>query len=125
MIEPIPFEDDRILGFRISGKVELEDLLPVMDRLNALFARDVPLRGYVEVADFDGVSAEALWKDLSYALKHFRALATRFERVAVVTDRPWIKRLAKVESLMLPGTEERVFDAKDAVEAQGWIAERV
>ena len=121
MIETIPFEDERILGFRISGKVELEDLLPVMDRLNNLLSREVPLRGYVEVADFDGVSAEALWKDLSYALKHFRALATRFERVAIVTDRPWIKRLAKVESLMMPGTEERIFDPEDAVDAQRWI----
>ena len=122
MIESIPFEDERILGIRMTGKVELEDLLPLFDRLDGLLARETPLRAYVEIAGFEGVGIDALLKDLRYGLKHFRSLATRFERVAVVTDKNWIKNLARLESLLLPGTEERVFSEADAVEAMAWVS---
>lgn len=122
MIEDIPFEDERILGIRISGKVDLMDLLPVIGRVDSLLQGDAPLRGYVEIGDFDGVSLAALARDIKYAVTHFRALAKRFERVAIVTDNAWIRRMAKFESLFIPGLEERVFAAADVVEAQAWVA---
>jgi hypothetical protein len=123
MIEAIPFEDDRILAFRITGKVELSDLLPILDRLDQLLASERPLRGYVEITDFEGVSAEALLKDFRYALKHFRSLATRFERVAVVTDSAWIRSLTTLESLLIPGVEEKVFRTVERERARTWVSE--
>lgn len=121
MIETIPFEDERILGFRISGRVEVQDLLPVLDRINTLLAGDAPLRAYVEVADLEGVSLDAVMKDVGYAIKHFRSLTTRFERIAVVSSKTWIRRATQLESLFMPGTEERVFDEADVIAAQEWI----
>lgn len=121
MIETIPFEDERIVGFRMSGRVELEDLLPVLEQLDRLLAGQEPLRGYVEIGDVDGVSAEAMLKDLKYAVTHFRALTTRFEKLAVVSDKAWVRGLTRLESLFMPGTDERIFAEADVVEAQAWI----
>lgn len=124
MIEDVPFEDERILGFRISGKVDLMDLLPQLGRLNPLLERGLTLRAYVEIGDLDGVSLKALAKDLRYAFTHFRSLASQFERVAIVTDNTWVRGATKLESLSVPGMEERVFRETEVAEARAWIEER-
>lgn len=121
MIETVPFEDDRILGMRIGGKVSAADLEPVLARLDVLLAGQEPLRAYVEVADVEGVSTDALIRDVQYGLAHFKSLLTRFEKVAVVTDKGWVKRLSQLENLLMPGTDQRVFAFADIIEAQAWV----
>jgi len=51
----------------------------------------------------------------------FFALQKRFGKVAVLTDQPWIRQSAKMQSVALPDTELKVYDLADEADARVWL----
>jgi hypothetical protein len=74
-------------------------------------------RVYYEIApDFAGISLGAIWRDFWVGIRHL----TRWKRIAVVTDIPWIKRTVQMFGFVLPGAT-KVFRISEAAEARGWL----
>lgn len=119
MIEPIPLPVDHVVGFRIDGKISVEDILRVTDVIEARLNRHPKLRVYAEVEHFSGISVSALVKDFSFALRHLRD----FEREAIVSDAEWLKKLADVSDRMLSSIEVRHFSKSEKDKALEWIIE--
>ncbi len=118
MIEQLPESSEKILGFRISGKLHDEDYKTFVPMIDAALARGEKVRLLAEFHDFQGWDMHALWDDVKFATTH----CTKIERIALVGDRQWEAWMAKV---CKPFTmaKLRYFDAAQIDAAWAWLRE--
>lgn len=72
---------------------------------------------YVLGDEFDGWTMGALWEDAKVGT---RDLAS-WEKVAVVSDKDWLRHAVKAFGWMMPG-DVRVFDLDELAAAKSWAA---
>ncbi len=117
MLTLIPFDDDRVVGARISGKIPRPEFDTVAAALEAALARHDKVRFYAEMETFGGVAMDALFQDLKFGLRHWQ----HFEREAVITDQDWMRCLALLAPKLLPSIDVKVFARDDTASAKAWI----
>lgn len=108
------------LGFRLSGKISRDEYFEILDPVREKLGRDEKVSFLVETApDFHGLDLGALWEDMkaagSVGLKHRSA----WERLAVVTDKDWIRNAIAAFAWVIPG-EIRVFEPHELEKAKAW-----
>ena len=121
MLDMLPSADD-VLALKIAGKIEGDELVTIMDRLDAMMAKHDKTHVFVETHAIEGVEMASLAPYMMRAMPLFGKLDS-FGRVAVVADQNWVRFGSKVESMLLPHVQYRVFepDARDA--AWTWVTE--
>lgn len=118
MIEVMDDFPDSVLAVRASDRVTAEDyrdvLIPaVEDKLR----RHSELRLLYHLGpDFKRFTTTALWDDARLGFHHLRD----FERIAVVTDVAWLRRLAETAGRAL-GVEMHVFADAELAAASAWM----
>ena len=120
MIETLRDFPPDAVAVRCGGFVSKADydqvLIPAVEQ--ALKASE-RIRLYYEVApDFAVISPGAIWEDFWVGMSHW----TRWKRVAVVTDLPWIRQMVIVFGFLLPGAT-KVFALAQAEEARAWLSQ--
>jgi len=112
-------DDDRhILSMTISGKLDKSDYDYIVPELD----REIDTHGkiglLVELTDFHGWTAGALWEDTKFGVRHFND----FDRMAVVGDQKWEETMTK---FIKPFTTAKVryFDSDSQAEATDWVQE--
>ena len=123
MVEGVVDLPDGVLGFRATGKITADEYRELMKPIYAALERGEQLNIYFELGnDFHGLDLPALWEDLkaagSVGLKH----RSSWQRMAVVTDKDWIRHGAAVAGWLAPG-ELRLFDPDERPAAKAWVAE--
>ena len=111
------------LGFLLSGKLTRDEYRELIEPIYAALDRGEKLNVYVELADdFHGLDSGALWQDLkaagSVGLKH----RDSWQRMALVTDKDWVRHGASAFGWLAPG-ELRLFALTERDEARAWLAE--
>jgi SpoIIAA-like len=111
---------DGTLGFRISGKISREEYFQLLEPIREQLERGEKVSFLVETApDFHGLDGGALWEDLktggSVGLKY----RSSWERLAVVTDKDWIRHGIAACAWVIPG-EIRVFEPGELEDAKAW-----
>ena len=122
MVERIEGMPPGTLGFRLAGKMTRDEYFQVLDPVKELLERGEQVSFLVETADdFEGLDLGALWEDMkaggSVGLKY----RSSWERLAVVTDKTWMRHGIAAFSWVIPG-EIRVFEPGQVDEAKAWIA---
>jgi hypothetical protein len=115
LIDQIPQRN--ILEVNINGKLTEEDyehFIPVIHQMIERYGR---IRILLELVDFHGWTAGALWEDTKFAVKHYGDI----ERLAIVGDSKWEKGMSY---FCKPFTraEIRYFDQSKMDEAKKWIS---
>jgi len=120
MIELIPGLPPGTLGFRAHGQVTADDCERVIvPDVEAAFALNRKLRLlYLTAGDFVGFDPGAVWNDVKLGARHFSG----WERIALVTDVPWLQLAAGTMGFMVPG-KFRLFPVAELSEAKRWIGE--
>jgi hypothetical protein len=118
MIEQLPTDSDKVLGFRMSGKLHDEDYKTFVPLVDAAIAKEGKVRLLAEFHDFHGWDLHALWDDIKFAATH----CTKIDRIALVGDRKWEEWMAKV---CKPFTlaKVRYFDVSEVEAAWAWLGE--
>ncbi len=120
MIEIIQGLPEGTLGFSLSGTVEKEDyddvLVPALERAIEEHDRVKLLMRFGEA--FEAYSLSAAWEDTLAGLRHWRG----FERIAVVSDVPWLRAAVAGLAPLLP-CPVRLFGLGGEEEARLWLAE--
>ncbi len=118
MIEELQASSDKVLGFKLSGKLHDEDYKTFVPRVDAAIAEEGKVRMLALFHDFQGWDACALWDDIKFATTH----CTKIERIALVGEKKWEEWMAKV---CKPFTMAKVqyFDASDIDAAWKWLAD--
>jgi hypothetical protein len=120
MIEILP-APDHVVAVRMSDKVTGKEFDRLTAEIDGKLARHQRLGIFVDLVDFDGVTLEALAKDLKYNLGKLGQWK-RFPREALLTDRGWVKTLAKVADPLVPQVEVRAFAPAEREQALDWAA---
>ena len=108
-----------VLGLEAIDDVEEQDYHDVLvPAVEAAIAEHGKVRlVYVLGPEFDEYEREAVWEDLKLGARH----ASSFERIAVVTDAPWVGPAMRVFSILLPG-QARAFPLVQREVATQWAA---
>jgi hypothetical protein len=80
----------KVLVVRLSGKLTKEDYQRFVPEVERLVRQHGKIRMLVQMHDFHGWTAGALWEDIKFDLKHF----AHIERLALVGDRKWEAAMA-------------------------------
>lgn len=111
---------DEVVAVRIRGALERSEIEALLQRLEARLARDEPTHLYVEVEDPAGFDPEGLASHLLRAGGLLPKLH-RLGRVAIVSDRRWVRWAAKLESAILPNVHYETFTAAERDRALAWV----
>ena len=117
LIEGLP---DQVVGVRALDEVEGQDYEDVLDPAirDRLTRHDKIRLLYVLGPELTGYGLGAAWADTKLGARTFRS----YERIAVVTDSPWIRRAVGVFGRLIPG-EVRVLPVADLEAARAWITD--
>jgi hypothetical protein len=106
----------KILFVTVTGKIVAEDYDYFVPYLEERIDEHDKVSILVELVDFHGWTAGAMWEDTKFASKHFADI----ERLAIVGDSRWEKGLA-VFCRPFTAADVRYFDESDRAEADRWI----
>jgi hypothetical protein len=110
-------DEGKTLEVRLTGKLGKEDYEAFVPAVERLVKQHGKIRMLVELHDFHGWTAGAVWEDTKFALRHF----TDIERLAIVGETRWEKGMA---AFCKPFTAAKVryFDHTRPAEARDWLA---
>jgi hypothetical protein len=119
MIEYIQSNED-VIALKITGKLMREELDEITTRVEKSLAEREKTHIFVEIEDFSGFDVAALPEYLPRAAAMLGQLG-RFGRIAVVSDRRWIRWATKLESALLPHISYETFTADERHRALAWV----
>jgi hypothetical protein len=108
----------KIVTLKFKEKLDREDYEEFVPQIETLLQDGSKLRLLVELIDFKGWTAGALWEDTKFAARHFNDI----ERLAVVGDAKWEKGVT-VFIKPFTGASVKYFDRLDLEKARRWIRE--
>ena len=119
MLERMPGLPESVVGIKASAEVTADDyrnvLVPAVE--SALEGEGKLRMLYVIGDDVTGLSAGAVWQDTKVGLGHY----TRWEKVAVCTDKEWLRHSVDIFGYLIPG-EVRAFTIAQEGEARTWVS---
>ncbi len=104
------------LVVRASGKLSKQDYERFVPEIERLIKANGKLRILLELHDFHGWEASALWEDMKFDAKHFHDI----ERLAIVGESKWEAGMA---TFCKPFTTAKIkyFDHTKLADAQAWL----
>lgn len=117
MIE-FPPAPDHVFAVRVTGTLDADEYDTLVAALEAKLARHDRVGVYADLTGFDDITLRAGAKDLRYSFSKLFQLK-RFPREAVVTDKEWIRSLARMADPILP-VEIKAFDPAGRETALAW-----
>ncbi len=108
-----------MLEVKVTGKLTHGDYQSCVAAFERLLSQHGKLRVLYDLVNFRGWDAAALWDEIKFDLKHFADI----ERMALVGDKTWEKRMAE---FCKPFTRAavRYFEHDQIEEARAWLSER-
>jgi SpoIIAA-like len=118
MLERIEGLPDTVLRFEAKGELTGDDyntiLIPAVDQ--ALARHDKLRLLYVLGEEFSGITGGAIWGDTRVGFSH----VTRWEKIAVVTDKDWLRHSVDIFGYLIPG-EVKGFTTSELPDARAWV----
>lgn len=110
--------EGRILKIVASGKLKKSDYTSFITEAEQRLQQYGKICLLVELHDFHGWEADALWEDVKFDVKHFNDI----ERIAVVGEKTWHEWMTV---LFRPFTAAKVryFEPHQVNQAHAWIEE--
>lgn len=118
MIELLP-APDHVVALRFSGELTGPDFDKVAGEIEARLARYPRIGVVADLTGFDGLTLEALAKDIRYNLAKLGEWK-RFPREAVITDKAWVRTAVSALDPLVPQVEVRTFSPAEQAEALAW-----
>ncbi|PWU08881.1 MAG: STAS/SEC14 domain-containing protein [Verrucomicrobia bacterium] len=106
----------KVVVIQLTGKLAKEDyeqFVPIVERLVKEHGK---IRMLVQMHDFHGWTAGALWEDIRFDVKHFKDI----ERLALVGESKWQHGMA-VFCKPFTTAKVRYFDTTEAEQARVWV----
>lgn len=107
-----------IVKLKITGTLTTEDYALIVGELENRIDKFNKIRLLIELHDFHGWTAGAMWEDIKFDFKHFNDI----ERIAIVGENKWEKGMTL---FFKPFTraDVRYFNRDGRREARDWIRE--
>jgi hypothetical protein len=106
----------RILAIKLTGKLTKDDYEDCLSEVEELVKERGKLRILVQVQDFQGWMAGALWQDIKFDLQPFRNV----ECLAMVGEKVWEHGMA-IFCKPFATAKIRYFDRSKIDRAEAWV----
>lgn len=122
MIKILDMKDENILGFKVDGKIEKDDLQDVFKLMEKKAGNNGKVQFYAEIKGFglNDFSMEALKEDIKFWFKH-PGIIPSIDKAALVTDMKWIEKAFDVECALIPTLTGESFSSDKKDEALEWL----
>jgi hypothetical protein len=119
VLDFIPFDVADAVAWRISGKITEADMQLALDALRAKLESHDTVSVYQEIESFGGVEFDAIMEKMRF-LSDFGI--SQFSKIAVVTDKQWVKRVIGWEDKLFHSVDMRAFSLDERDRAFNFIA---
>jgi len=110
MLELIDIGVEKVIAYRVGGKVTEEEMTSVLALFKEKIAKDEKLIVYQEVVSIGGVELDALVEKF----KFFKEVGfSHFSRIAVVTHKKWIHKLVDLEDKLFKSIDMKGFPLEE------------
>ena len=116
MFKQLSGSSGNVLGFKIGEDINGEDICDMSRIMSETIAASGKIRLLIEIEGFRHMEPEALLEKLRFAGDH----AKEIERMAVLSNRVWIKSWVKVGGLITDSEVEH-FDRSEMEAAWKWV----
>ena len=120
MLKVIPNGTNR-LDIELSGKLDSEEMRVALDELENKSKNIEKGKMLYEIIDLHIPSLGAIGVEFS-RLPALFGLMKKFDRVAVLTDKAWLKKASELEGALFPGLEIKAFNRNQKTEAEAWLS---
>ena len=119
MFERLTDVPEGVLGFRAVGEVTKADYTDVLEPAveEALKTGDKLRVLFLIPEEWSGMAGGATWEDTRFGVAHI----AKWEKVAAVTDKEWIRHSINLFGYLVPG-QFRAFPLAEEAEARAWVA---
>ena len=120
MLKIIPKNNNRV-DIEFSGNLDADGMKTALDDLIEHSANVENGRMLYRITDFHIPTFGAIMIELSRLPKLFQ-LFRKFDRVAVLADKEWIRKVSEFEGKIYPGLDIKAFVPDEEDEAEVWLA---
>ena len=112
MLEMIDIGSEKIIAYRLGGKITEEEMTSVLSIFRERIDKGEKLLVYQEVESIGGAEFDAMikkfkfFKDVGFNFSHF-------SKIAVVTHSKWLHKLVDLEDKIFKNVEMRGFSIED------------
>ena len=119
MLTVTKISDDR-LELELTGMLDADMMALALDDLIEKSEGIEHGKMMYSIPEFEMPTAGALAIELT-RLPGLFGLLQKFDRCAVLSNRTWLRTVAELEGVMIPGLEIKAFEYKDAEAAEAWL----
>ena len=123
MLTVLDLEQNNVLALRLEGKFDHKSFVEIAKNLNEEFAHHDHIRLYFELPHITGMDFRVIWDSLVYSMKHLREYISKVDRIAVVSDQRWLRRLTEMENKLIAGISEKAYTFDEKEQALAWVKE--
>lgn len=109
-------KDGQILEIQAGGKLTHADYAQFVPAFERLVKQHGKINVLVELVDFHGWDAAALWDEVKFDLKHL----SQIKRLALVGNKVWEEGVANFCAPFV-SADVRFFDPTQFAEARAWL----
>lgn len=109
---------DKVVAFRIDGAVDQMAMMQVLGLISQVTQTHGKVRIYQEVKNIGGVEIDAIIEKIKFL---FSSGLSVFERVVIVTDKEWMKKVAAIEDKILSSIDIKDFSFDEQAKAIEYI----
>ena len=112
MLEMIDVGDEKIIAYRLGGKITEEEMTAALDIFREKIEKGEKLFVYQEVVSIGGAEVDAMiekfrfFKELGFNFSHF-------SKVAVVTHSKWLHKIVDLEDKIFKNVEMKGFPVEE------------
>ena len=108
------------MDLTLAGKLDAEAMRNALDAMITESGGIEHGRMLYRIQDFDIPTFGAMAVEMS-RLPMLLRLVQRFDRVAVLANKEWIKRVSEIEGALIPGLRIKAFDPDHEQQALTWL----
>lgn len=109
-----------VVAITIDGKIDAANIDRMIALVDAKLAKHPVIHIFAEYGDFEWPGASALRHGVRKGWHLFSKLK-RFGRVAIVSDKRWLRIAARIESALLPHVQYRTFTVAQRDQSLDWV----
>ena len=121
MLKVIPNGENRV-DLELDGKLEADDMAQALDALIEATSDVRHGRMLYRIPRLSLPSFGALAGEIS-RLPQLFGLISKFDRVAVLTNKKWVQRASELEGALFPGVEIKAFKLDEEAAAEAWLSQ--
>lgn len=123
MLHKIDIGDEHVVGFRWEGEFDekafKQSLVQFLPELQSRSKMNI----YFELVDIGNFEAKAVWEDIKFGFNNMKELKDKIEKVALVTDKDWVRNIAETSYKFIPGIKLKSFTFQESEAAKLFVRE--